>query len=146
VKDVFFLHCLSDKKHFLIGLIVEQSKTSHEAQTGALALAVILCFLVANPNAICEQSSNSGWHPSKTQFRGLAIASDGSSIWACGTDEGIAVSGDGGTHWKVKHQTPDGNLLLNIQFVSSKFGYAAGTGGLILTTEDRGKPGFLIPP
>lgn len=39
----------------------------------------------------------------------------------------------------MKHATPDGNLLLNIQFVNSKFGYAAGTGGLILTTEDGGE-------
>jgi hypothetical protein len=78
-------------------------------------------------------------------FRTIAVASSGASIWACGADEGIAVSADGGTHWQVKHQTPDGNLLLNIQFETGKFGYAAGTGGLILTTEDGGETWISHP-
>jgi photosystem II stability/assembly factor-like uncharacterized protein len=39
----------------------------------------------------------------------------------------------------VKHETTDGALLLNIGFANDKFGYAAGTGGLFLTTEDGGE-------
>ena len=57
----------------------------------------------------------------------------------CGVDEGIASSSDGGGHWQIKHLTPDGNLLLSIGFVNEKFGYAAGTNGLILTSEDGGE-------
>jgi len=49
------------------------------------------------------------------------------------------VSSDAGAHWQLKHQAADGNLLLSIQFANDKFGYAAGTGGLILTTENGGE-------
>ena len=105
----------------------------------SLALTLFLCSLVAHPIARSQEPSNSGWHPSTTPFHVLVIASDGSSIWACGADEGIAVSGDSGTHWQVKHQAQDGNLLLSIRFANGKFGYAAGTGGSILTTEDGGE-------
>lgn len=105
-----------------------------------LSLVLVLCSLGANSIAGGEQQpSNAGWLPSTTSFRALAVASDGSSIWACGADEGIAVSVDGGAHWQIRHQTPEGNLLLNIQFLNSKFGYSAGTGGLILITEDGGE-------
>jgi photosystem II stability/assembly factor-like uncharacterized protein len=105
----------------------------------SLSLALLFCSLGASSIAGGEQPSDASWLPSTTPFRALAVASDGSSIWACGADEGIAVSADAGAHWKVKHQTPDGNLLLNIQFLNKKFGYSAGTDGLILITEDGGE-------
>ena len=38
----------------------------------------------------------------------------------------------------MKHQTAGGGLLLNMEFAGPKFGYAAGTGGLLLTTIDGG--------
>jgi len=104
-----------------------------------LATALLFCSLVVNAVADAQPSSASGWIPSNAPFRALSVASDGSSIWACGTDEGIAVSADGGEHWQLKHRTPDGNLLLDIQFADGKFGYAAGTGGSILITEDGGE-------
>ncbi len=49
------------------------------------------------------------------------------------------MSSDAGEHWQVKHKTTDGAVLLNIGFANDKFGYAAGTGGLLLTTEDGGE-------
>ena len=58
-------------------------------------------------------------------------------MWICGTDESIATSSDG-EHWQVKHSKVDGAVLLNIAFANDQFGYAAGTGGLVLTTEDGG--------
>jgi photosystem II stability/assembly factor-like uncharacterized protein len=60
-------------------------------------------------------------------------------LWVCGPDERIAVSSDNGAHWQVKHQTPGGALLLNIDFADAKFGYAAGTSCTILTTVDGGE-------
>ena len=104
-----------------------------------LAISLLFCSLAVTPIAGGQVQPNSGWHPSNAPFRVLAIAGEGSSLWVCGTDEGIAVSDDGGAQWQLKHQAQDGNLLLNIQFVNAKFGYAAGTGGLILTTEDGGE-------
>jgi len=42
-------------------------------------------------------------------------------------------------HWQVKHQAADGGLLLNVGFANEKLGYASGTGGLVLITEDAGE-------
>jgi hypothetical protein len=66
-------------------------------------------------------------------------------LWICGTDEAIAVSADDGRNWEVKHRTPNGNSLLNIDFVNDSFGYATGTGGSFLTTEDGGKTWLSRP-
>jgi hypothetical protein len=79
------------------------------------------------------------WHSYDFPFRVLNITSNGQLLWVCGTDESIAVSPDNGANWQVKHQTKDGGLLLNIDFADSKFGYATGSGGLILTTADGGE-------
>lgn len=104
-----------------------------------MRVPLFFCVLAIAPIAFSQPGIKSSWTPSSVPFRALAVASTGSAIWACGTDESIAVSDDGGAHWKLKHQTPDGNLLLNIQFANDRFGYAAGTGGLILTTQDGGE-------
>lgn len=39
----------------------------------------------------------------------------------------------------MKHKTVEGGSLLNIDFADSRFGYAAGTGGVLLTTVDGGE-------
>jgi hypothetical protein len=96
-------------------------------------------ILISVPVVTGEEQPASGSHISNLPFRALGITSNSASFWACGTDEGIAVSTDGGAHWQLKHQTPDSNLLLNIQFANEKFGYAAGTGGVFLTTENGGE-------
>ncbi len=98
-----------------------------------------LFILLAIGAAAGQEQRSSDWQAHDLAFRVLSIASNGQSFWACGTDEGIAASPDNGAHWQVKHQTTDGGLLLNIDFADSKFGYAAGTGGLLLTTVDGGE-------
>jgi hypothetical protein len=60
-------------------------------------------------------------------------------MWAAGSGESIAVSTDAGQHWQRKHQDPKGALLLVLNFVDDKFGYAAGTGGKVLFTQDGGE-------
>jgi hypothetical protein len=60
-------------------------------------------------------------------------------MWAAGSGESIAVSTDAGQHWQIKHQDPKGALLLVLNFVDDKFGYAAGTGGKVLFTQDGGE-------
>ncbi len=80
-----------------------------------------------------------GWRTESLSFRALNMTGKGSELWVCGTDEGLAVSSDGGEHWVVKHHSTDGALLLNVGFSNEKFGYAAGSGGLYLTTEDGGE-------
>jgi len=98
---------------------------------------LVLILLAASFNSF-TQNGGTTWRASELSFRPLNITSNGSSLWVCGTDETIAVSTDSGSHWQIKHQTSNGNLLLNIAFATDTFGYAAGTGGLLLTTEDGG--------
>ena len=100
---------------------------------------VFLYFLIAHTGMVGQPVGRTVWTPSATPFRTIGTASNDSAIWVCGVDEGIASSSDGGGHWQIKHLTPDGNLLLSIGFVNEKFGYAAGTNGLILTSEDGGE-------
>ena len=89
--------------------------------------------------SVGEEKPSSAWNSHDFQFRVLNTTASSGSLWICGTDEAIAVSSDDGRNWEVKHHTPDGNSLLNIDFVNDSFGYATGTGGSFLTTEDGGK-------
>jgi hypothetical protein len=78
------------------------------------------------------------WQPSEPGFRAVGITSIHSTFWVCGVGEGIASSSDGQS-WQIKHhQETGGALLLGIEFASDTFGYAYGTGGKLLTTEDGG--------
>ncbi len=86
-----------------------------------------------------QEKPVSAWNAHDFQFRVLNTTANAGSLWICGTDEAIAVSSDDGQNWDVKHRAPDGNSLLTIDFVNENFGYATGTGGIFLTTEDGGK-------
>ncbi len=72
-------------------------------------------------------------------FHVVAVTTSGQEIWAAGTDQGIAVSNDNGGSWQAKHSSTAGGTLLTIEFNGPKFGYAAGTSGLMLTTSDGGE-------
>jgi photosystem II stability/assembly factor-like uncharacterized protein len=41
--------------------------------------------------------------------------------------------------WETKHEKRDGEVLLNISFVNGEVGHAAGTDGLLLSTDDGGQ-------
>ena len=101
-----------------------------------LPLFLLLSWTVTSAG---QEKSVSAWNAHDFQFRVLNTTASSGSLWICGTDEAIAVSSDDGQHWDVKHYAPDGNSLLNIDFVNESFGYATGTGGIFLTTEDGGK-------
>jgi hypothetical protein len=51
----------------------------------------------------------------------------------------ILSSSNGGATWETKHQNLNGEVLLDISFVTEKIGHAAGTGGLLLSTDDGGQ-------
>jgi hypothetical protein len=102
---------------------------------------LLICLVACCVSGSFAQSRD--WHRRDLPFKVLGITSNGSSLWACGPNEAIAVSSDDGASWQVKHQTSDGGLLLNVGFANDQFGYSAGTGGLLLTTEDSG--GTWIP-
>jgi hypothetical protein len=104
------------------------------------SLSISLLLLVASAIALAapQENASPGWLTRDLPFRVLNITSTGSALWACGTNESVAVSTDGGVHWQVRHQVADGGLLLTIGFANERFGYAAGTGGLVLVTENAG--------
>ena len=110
-----------------------------KSATANLLLLVCTCLLFTTLPTSGQEEAISDWHTYDVSFRVLNIVSTRHLLWICGTDESIAVSSDNGAHWQVKHQVVGGGLLLNIAFEDSKFGYAAGTGGLILTTVDGGE-------
>ncbi|HTR25702.1 MAG TPA: hypothetical protein VMI10_17125 [Terriglobales bacterium] len=108
-----------------------------------IALFLLLSWTITSAG---QEKPVSAWKAHDLQFRVLNTTASSGSMWVCGTDEAIAVSSDDGQNWDVKHGTPDGNSLLTIDFVNESFGYATGTGGVFLTTEDGGKTWLLRSP
>lgn len=113
--------------------------TIRKKAAARLLLPICVWDLLATTLTARQERLSSDWRSYDLPFRALNVASTGHLLWVCGTEEAIASSSDDGEHWRVKHQTTDGGLLLNINFADSKFGYAAGTGGLFLTTVDGGE-------
>lgn len=104
----------------------------------------IISFLIAllwipTCFAASQNSEDNRWQREALPFHGLNLTSNGNSFWVCGTDEGIATSSDGGQHWRIKHTLKDSGALLLIQFPTPNFGYAAGTGGVLLITNNAGE-------
>jgi hypothetical protein len=83
-------------------------------------------------------SATSEWRIVQLPARPLNIVENNNALWVCGADALISVSADGGTTWTEKHLVKNGNLLLTIGFANEQFGYASGTGGEILITNDGG--------
>jgi hypothetical protein len=100
---------------------------------------IYIALFVLNVGAFGEDETALQWHSKNLPFRVLNTTSVGPSLWVCGSDESVAMSSDGGEHWQVKHEATGGAVLLNIGFVNDRFGYAAGTSGLFLSTEDEGE-------
>jgi len=94
----------------------------------------ILCLsacLASYAQAPAWQTSDPGFHP-------LAIVSNEGAFWVCGPNESIASSPDG-KNWTIHHRASGaGAMLFGIEFFSSKFGYAYGTGGTVLFTNNGG--------
>jgi photosystem II stability/assembly factor-like uncharacterized protein len=93
----------------------------------------VLCFAGDQP------PTATNWNVVASPFRPVNITAQGATIWVCGMDEMILSSKHGGTTWETKHQNPDGEILVDISFVNEKVGHAAGTGGLLLSTDDGGQ-------
>ena len=101
---------------------------------GFRELVSVLVALLFNS----ASSPASEWRTVALPTRALNIAENTGNLWVCGADELIAVSADGGKNWTTKHSVANGRLLLSLGFANKQFGYAAGTGGVILVTTDSG--------
>src|SRR5579863_227373 len=122
------------------GISMKQFAATMKSDIRSLVLLVATILLLSlTITSAAEEKPPTAWNSHDFQFHVLNTTAVSGSLWICGTDEAIAVSSDDGQNWEVRHRTPDGNSLLNIDFVNDSFGYATGTGGIFLTTEDGGK-------
>jgi hypothetical protein len=81
----------------------------------------------------------SPWVAAAPGFRPIGVTTNGDTFWTFGSNEGIASSADGKS-WQRRHSaTTNGALLLGLEFLSPKFGFAYGTGGVVLFTTDAGQ-------
>jgi photosystem II stability/assembly factor-like uncharacterized protein len=93
----------------------------------------------AIPQAPAPAAAARSWTDVHPPFKPTNISTIRGAFWLCGPEEGIASSSDGGNTWEVKHRNPSGRALLSISFLDERIGYAAGEGGLLLSTTDGGK-------
>jgi len=90
-------------------------------------------------------TSATDWYHVDLVARPLDITENQGVLWVCGADELISKSTDGGKTWITQHKQKDGGILLQIVFLSPKFGYATGLGGTLLLTGDSGDTWSRIP-
>ena len=99
------------------------------------------CVLTGSGHAIPKEKphvNKSHWTERQLPFRPFNVTAVDGTMWVCGTSEMIASSSDGGITWDLVNKKQNGDVLLNIAFVNSMVGHAAGTGGVLLTTTDGG--------
>jgi hypothetical protein len=80
----------------------------------------------------------SEWRSIELSSRPMNITENNGTLWVCGADELIANSTDGGKTWNVLHSSKNSGILLTIGFANERFGYAAGTSGVVVFTSDGG--------
>src|SRR5215469_17705609 len=81
----------------------------------------------------------SPWVASAIEFHPLGVTANGDTFWTFGSKEGIASSADGKS-WQLRHKDPSGGaVVLGLEFPSPQFGFAYGTGGVVLFTADAGQ-------
>lgn len=103
-----------------------------------MRLTLILSSFVLATASFAGGQESSPWSVADPGFRPVYVTATETVLWTCGTGEGIASSTDA-QHWQVKHHVEGGGaLLLGIGFPSDTFGYAYGTSGTVLTTNDGG--------
>ncbi len=87
---------------------------------------------------LASYAQETQWQSSDPGFTPLAIVSNQSALWVCGPNESIASSSDG-KKWIIHHhESGAGAMLFGIEFFSANFGYAYGTAGTVLFTNDGG--------
>jgi photosynthesis system II assembly factor YCF48-like protein len=94
---------------------------------------------------LCAPALGAQWERSSVPFKPTAISSNGTVLWVCGADSGIASSSDGGLHWEVRNQKAHTAKLSSIGFADAKLGYAGGERGLLLLTIDGGATWQQLP-
>lgn len=105
-----------------------------------------LCGLGVLALASVRLTGANEWKTISLPARPMNIAESNGVLWVCGADELVASSSDGGKTWPVAHSSPVGGVLLTIGFANEKFGYAAGTSGLLVTKDGGSTWSSLATP
>lgn len=82
--------------------------------------------------------SASRWTVVPLPFQAIWVGSHNGNLWACGWNEGIAKSSDGGKTWQVVHFRKNGEICLSLSFDGRQV-VAPLTGGGLLGSRDGGK-------
>lgn len=90
---------------------------------------------VSIPQAVAPKGA---WQTVSFTSKVVNVTAVRDRFWVCGGNEMIAMSEDGGHSWQVKHMVENGLVLLTLGFAGPRFGFAAGTGGVLLVTSDGG--------
>jgi len=104
----------------------------------ALILVVLISGCARRKQPLVVAQPHAQWNRASTPFRAANVTAVENTFWACGANESIASSSDGGKTWTLAHENRGGGTLLNILFVDSKAGHASGKGGRLLSTVDGG--------
>jgi len=107
-------------------------------QSGLMKVSGCGLFVAFLVFAASLNAGDSAWRAVDLPSRPMDIAESGGVLWVSGADELISRSSDGGKTWSTQHAMKGGGILLDIGFTGDKFGYAAGTGGVLLVTNDGG--------
>lgn len=98
-------------------------------------VCISLLIIALAAAAILPLANASEWVQVSLPSRPMNLAENNGVLWACGEDDLVTRSNDGGKTWTTVHSSPSGGVLLTIGFANEKFGYAAGTGGVIVTRD-----------
>ena len=80
-----------------------------------------------------------GWRKVEPFPQPVDLSATQGRFWACGAEETIASSSDGGVTWQTRHRNVGGKQLLKIDFLNDRVGHASGENGLMLSTTDGGR-------
>ncbi|HVB35474.1 MAG TPA: energy transducer TonB [Patescibacteria group bacterium] len=112
----------------------------------ALLILAALCALAPNANPVSKPPiktvsvtlSPRIWTTIPLPFQALWVGANNGNLWACGWDEGVAESSDGGKTWQVLHLHKNGRIFFSLTFQGSQI-FASATGGYILSSDDGGQ-------
>lgn len=114
--------------------------------TFEFAIAICLCAGCAHRSVVSPPQGipSTPWRVANLPSHATDITRVGQKVWVCGADDLIAES-TGGETWQVKHWKKNGSILTLIAFSNDRFGFAAGTDGTLLLSQDGGTKWVRVP-
>jgi photosystem II stability/assembly factor-like uncharacterized protein len=112
---------------------VRRRRRAATARAGALAVAALAVLLIpAVAHADWQRQSS----PSARRYTGVVFA-DALRGWATNADGTLAVTTDGGAHWRACYPVP-GEILRDVAYVPPSHVWIVGNMGTIVVSHDSG--------